>query len=91
MLAQAIYNISLVLNCPPFVLGDTVGMHSALGDAAQKMLDQWIVLGGPRLVRSTQGTDAQLLGSICAALEAAHAYIGPSAFSANSDYRRPIS
>jgi glucokinase len=74
MLAQAIYNISLVLNCPLFVLGGTVGLHSALCDAAQKMLDQWIVSGGPRLIRSTLGTDAQLIGSIYAALEGAHDY-----------------
>lgn len=77
MLAQAIYNISLVLNCPLFVLGGTVGLHSALCDAAQKMLDQWIVSGSPRLVRSSLGKDAQLLGSIRAALETAHACIIP--------------
>lgn len=85
MLAQAIYNISLVLNCPLFVLGGTVGLHSALCDAAQKMLDQWRVPGSPRLVRSTLGTDAQLLGSIRAALEIAQACIIPSAICANSD------
>jgi glucokinase len=85
MLAQAIYNVWLVLNCPLFVLGGTVGMHSALCDAAQKMLDQWIVPGSPRLVRSTLGTDAQLLGSVRAALETAHANIIPSAICANSD------
>ena len=85
MLAQAIYNIWLVLNCPLFVLGGTVGMHSALCDATQKMLDQWIVQGSPRLVRSTLGTDAQLLGSIRAALETAQASIVPSAICANSD------
>jgi glucokinase len=70
MLAQAIYNVSLVLNCPLFVLGGTVGMHSALCDTAQRMLDQWIVPGSPRLVRSTLGTDAQLFGAVRAALEA---------------------
>jgi glucokinase len=85
MLAQAIYNIALVLNCPLFVLGGTVGLHSALCDAAQKMLDQWIVSGSPRLVRSSLGSDAQLLGSIRAALETAHACIVPSAVCANSD------
>ncbi|MFZ0303647.1 MAG: ROK family protein [Terracidiphilus sp.] len=85
MLAQAIYNIWLVLNCPLFVLGGTVGMHSALCEAAQKMLNQWIVQGSPRLVRSTLGTDAQLLGSIRAALETAQASIVPSAICANSD------
>jgi glucokinase len=85
MLAQAIYNISLVLNCPLFVLGGTVGMHPALCDAAQKMLDQWLVSGSPRLVRSSLGTDAQLLGSIRAALETAHACTIPSAVCENSD------
>jgi glucokinase len=85
MMAQTIYNISLVLDCPLFVLGGTVGMHPALCDAAQKMLDQWIVSGGPRLVRSSLGTDAQLLGSICAALQIAQASIIPSAVCANSD------
>jgi glucokinase len=85
MLAQAIYNISLVLNCPLFMLGGTVGMHSALCDAAQTLLDQWVVPGSPRLVRSTLGTDAQLLGCVRAALETAHANIIPSAICANSD------
>jgi len=73
MLAQAIYNVFLVLNCPLFVLGGTVGMHPALGDAAQKALDQWIVPVSPRLVRSTLGTDAQLFGAVRAALEAGRA------------------
>jgi glucokinase len=85
MLAQAIYNISLVLDCPLFVLGGTVGLHPALCDAAQKLRDQWIVPGSPRLVRSTLGTDAQLLGCVRAALETAHANIIPSAICANSD------
>jgi glucokinase len=71
MLAQAVYNISLILNCPLFVLGGTVGLHSALCDAAQKVLDRWIVPGNPRLVRSTLGTEAQLMGSLCFALNTA--------------------
>lgn len=71
MLAQAIYNISLILNCPLFVLGGTVGLHPALCDAAQRMLDQWIVPGNLRLVRSTLGTDAQLLGALRFALDSA--------------------
>jgi len=69
-LAQAIYNVSLILNCPLFVLGGTVGMHPALCDAAQKALDQWIAPVSPRLVRSALGTDAQLFGAVRAALEA---------------------
>lgn len=71
MLAQAIYNISLILNCPLFVLGGAVGLHPALCDAAQRVLDQWIVPGNPRLVRSTLGTDAQLLGTLRYALDSA--------------------
>jgi glucokinase len=70
MLARAIYNVSLVLNCPLFVLGGTVGMHPALCDAAQKALDQWIIPVSPRLIRSALGTDAQLFGAVRAALEA---------------------
>jgi glucokinase len=85
MLAQAIYNISLVLNCPLFVLGGAVGMHPALGDSAQRMLNQWIVPGSPRLVRSTLGKDAQLLGSIHTALQTARACNNPPAIFANSD------
>jgi glucokinase len=71
MLAQAIYNMSLILNCPLFVLGGTVGLHPALRDAAQRMLDQWIVPGNPRLVRSSLGTDAQLFGTLRFALDSA--------------------
>jgi glucokinase len=85
MLAQAIYNISLVLDCPLFVLGGTVGMHPALCDATQKLLDQWIAPGSLRLVRSALGPEAQLLGSVRAAVETARAYIIPSAICANSD------
>jgi glucokinase len=71
MLAQAVYNVSLVLNCPLFVLGGTVGLHPALCDAAQGVLDGWTGQGSPRLVRSTLGTDAQLLGTLRAALDSA--------------------
>ena len=71
MLAQAIYNVSLVLNCPLFVLGGSVGMHPALCEAAQSLFDQWNLQGQIRLVRSCLGTDAQLLGSVRAALDIA--------------------
>ena len=71
MLAQTVYNISLVLNCPLFVLGGTVGLHPALCDEAQRVLDQWIVPGNPRLVRSSLGPDAQLLGALRLALDSA--------------------
>ena len=71
MLAQAIYNISLVLNCPLFVLGGAVGLHPGLCDATQALLGRWIGPGCPRMVRSTLGTDAQLLGTLRAALDSA--------------------
>jgi glucokinase len=71
MLAQAVYNVSLVLNCSLFVLGGTVGLHPALCDAAQGVLGRWTGPGSPRLVRSTLGTEAQLFGTLRAALDSA--------------------
>lgn len=71
MLAYAIYNISLVLNCSLFVLGGGVGLHPALCDEVQSIADKWNVRGRPHIVRSALGTEAQLLGAIRTALEAA--------------------
>jgi predicted NBD/HSP70 family sugar kinase len=71
-LAYAIYNISLILNSPLFVLGGSVGIHPALGDATRLMLDG---LGGrvqPRLICSALGADAQLIGAIFLALQTAN-------------------
>jgi glucokinase len=73
MLAQAIYNISLVLNCPLVVLGGSVGMHPALCDATQEILMQWNLRGSPRLTVSSLGADAQLLGAVRAALDSVDA------------------
>jgi glucokinase len=73
LLAQTIYNISLVLDCPLFVLGGSVGMHPALCDATQTILGQWERHGRFHLVRSALGADAQLMGSIRVALDAANA------------------
>lgn len=81
MLAQAIYNISLILNCPLFVLGGSVGMHPALCSEAQCILDQWSVRGGLRLVVSPLGAEAQLLGAVRAALDRANARTTPTAMS----------
>jgi glucokinase len=69
LLAQAIYNISLILNCPLFVLGGTVGLHPALAEATREVLDRWLVPGNPTLVASVLGTDAQLMGTIRVALD----------------------
>jgi len=71
MLTQAIYNMNLVLNCPLFVLGGGVGVHPALCDATQKMLEQRNMRGRPQLTRSTLGADAQLMGALRLALDTA--------------------
>jgi len=63
-LASAIYNISLVLNCPLFVLGGGVGSHPALRPAAESVLKTWGTRVQPRLVISALGPDAQLFGAI---------------------------
>lgn len=74
MLAQAIYNIAMVLNCPLFVLGGSVGLHPALYRATQRILDQWNVSERFQLVRSALGADAQLVGAIRVALDTANQY-----------------
>jgi glucokinase len=71
-LAYAIYNTSLILNSPLFVLGGGVGIHPALGDATRVVLDQRRAQIQPTLVHSSLGADAQLIGAIHLALEAAN-------------------
>jgi glucokinase len=71
MLSHAIYNMSLVLNCPLFVLGGGVGLHPALCSATQNMLLQWAVRGRPQLIPSQLGPDAQLMGALRLALDTA--------------------
>jgi glucokinase len=70
-LSYAIYNISLILNCPLFVLGGGVGVHPALCDATKNILAQRSARVQPRLVRSSLGSDAQLTGAIRLALDTA--------------------
>jgi len=72
MLAYAIYNMSLVLNCTLFVLGGGVGVHPALVAATQRVLEQWSGRDHLQVMCSTLGTDAQLIGAIHLALSAAH-------------------
>ena len=71
MLSHAIYNINLVLNCPLFVLGGGVGMHMGFCAATQNMLEQRNMRGRPKLLCSTLGADAQLMGAIRLALDTA--------------------
>jgi glucokinase len=71
-LAYAIYDISLMLNCPLFVLGGGVGMHPALCDTTRIVLEERGQRARPRLVLSTLGEDAQLTGAIRLALDTAY-------------------
>jgi glucokinase len=70
-LAYAIYNLAVVLNCPLFVLGGSVGMHPALWNSTRDILAQRDKRVQPKLLRSTLGPDAQVNGAICLAIEAA--------------------
>jgi glucokinase len=71
-IAYAVYNISLILNCPLFVLGGGVGIHPALRDAVRAVLEERSIRVQPRLLVSTLGTEAQIAGAICLALEIAN-------------------
>jgi glucokinase len=71
MLSHAIYNMNLVLNCPLFVMGGGVGMHKGFLDATQSMLNLQNMQTQTRLRCSTLGTDAQLMGALRLALDAA--------------------
>jgi glucokinase len=70
-LAHAIYNVSLVINCPLFVLGGSIGVHPALWKTTRELLPQGDRRVHLKLVRSTLGQDAQVIGAICLALETA--------------------
>lgn len=71
MLSYAIYNMNLVLNCPLFVLGGGVGMHPALCEATQLILQQLNMRGQPKLMLSALDADAQLMGALRMALDLA--------------------
>jgi glucokinase len=70
-LAYAIYNLAVVLNCPLFVLGGSVGMHPVFWKATQEILERRDKRVQPKLLRSTLGPDAQVNGAVCLAIEAA--------------------
>jgi glucokinase len=71
ILAYAVYNISLVLNCGLFILGGGVGMSSPLRDATQRFLEKYNEPVQPKLIVSSLGPDAQLVGAIRLALSEA--------------------
>ncbi len=69
LLAYALYNVSLILSCPLFVLGGTVGLHPALSNAVQKVLRQREDRAHCQVSCSILGADAQLYGAIRMALD----------------------
>lgn len=71
LLARAIYNISLMLDLPLFILGGSIGMHEALLEATQAELNALNLRSRPKLLRSLLGADAQIMGALCLALDTA--------------------
>ncbi len=71
LLAYAIYNIALVLNPPCVVLGGGVGVSLPLKDATERVLRRYSEPVSPKLVISTLGEDAQIIGAIRLALDTA--------------------
>jgi glucokinase len=70
-IAYAIYDISLILNCPLFVLGGGVGTHPVLCESVRKILAERDGRVQPRIAVSTLGADAQLMGAVRLALDTA--------------------
>jgi glucokinase len=71
ILAYAVYNISLVLNSSLFVLGGGVGTSAPLLEATRRILRSYDEPIRPKLALSTLGQEAQLMGAIRLALDAA--------------------
>jgi glucokinase len=71
LLAYAVYNIALVLNTPYFVLGGGIGVSVPLRDATERVLSRYEEPVRPKLVISSLGTDAQIMGAIRLALNTA--------------------
>jgi predicted NBD/HSP70 family sugar kinase len=63
-LACAIFNMTLILNPPLFILGGSVGLHAELRDRTQKVVDTHARRLCPRVVLSSLGSDAQIMGAI---------------------------
>ena len=71
MLSYGIYNLAMVLNCPMFVLGGSVGLHPVLGDELRSLLRQRDDRTVPLLVPSALGDRAQLTGAVHLAIDVA--------------------
>jgi glucokinase len=63
-LACAVFDMTLILNTPLFILGGSVGLHPALRDRAQRLVDAHARRLRPQIVLSSLGNDAQLMGAI---------------------------
>jgi glucokinase len=70
ILADAIADVSVILNTSQVILGGRVGLHSALFEATRRILER-NEIARPRLTLSTLGEDAQLYGAIWLALKTA--------------------
>jgi glucokinase len=94
LLAYSLYNVSLVLSCPFFVLGGTIGLHPALSNAIQAVLRQRVDRAHCQVSCSILGADAQLYGAIRMALDTAVATEIPASLQEPSalahDPDRPI-
>jgi glucokinase len=71
ILAYAVYNISLVLNCSLCILGGGVGMSTPLREATQTFLEKYNEPVRPKLMVSSLGEEAQLVGAVRLALSKA--------------------
>jgi glucokinase len=63
-LACAIFNMTLILNTPLFILGGSVGLHAALRNRTQSVVDAHARRLRPQLAPSSLGNNAQLIGAI---------------------------
>ena len=76
MLSYGIYNLALVLNCPMFVLGGSVGLHPVLGEEIRRLLRQRDDRALPLIVQSALGDQAQLTGAVHLAIDVAATALG---------------
>jgi glucokinase len=76
-LAYAVQNLSVVLNPSLFVLGGGVGGSRILLSETKSILKEYSEPTKPRLVLSTLGEDAQLIGSVRLALDRAGVATSP--------------
>lgn len=72
ILAYAIYNTALILNCRLFVLGGGAGTHPAFLAAVQQHVNARNPYAPITVAASTLGPQAQLAGAVQLALQTAH-------------------